>query len=179
MTIRSFQGVSPAVPTSAYVDEQAVVIGRVTLGEQTNIWPCAVVRGDVNDISIGDRTNIQDGAVLHVAHEGEHGKGYALVIGKDVTVGHNATVHACIIEDEVLIGMNATILDGAVVPKHCIVGANALVPPGKRLQSGWMYMGIPAKPVRELTEQEIAFFKYSAHHYVKLMQAYQADAKAE
>lgn len=175
MTIRSFQGVSPTVPASTYVDEQAVVIGRVTLGEQTNIWPCAVVRGDVNDIRIGDRTNIQDGAVLHVAHEGEHGKGYALVIGRDVTVGHNATVHACTIEDEVLIGMNATILDGALVPKHCIVGANALVPPGKQLQSGWMYMGIPAKPVRELTEQEIAFFRYSAQHYVKLMQAYQAE----
>lgn len=175
MTIRSFQGVSPTVPASAHVDEQAVVIGRVTLGEQTNIWPCAVVRGDVNDIRIGDRTNIQDGAVLHVAHEGEHGKGYALVIGRDVTVGHNATVHACTIEDEVLIGMNATILDGALVPKHCIVGANALVPPGKQLQSGWMYMGIPAKPVRELTEQEIAFFRYSAQHYVKLMQAYQAE----
>ncbi|OZB87111.1 MAG: gamma carbonic anhydrase family protein [Thiotrichales bacterium 12-47-6] len=139
------------------------------------MWPCAVVRGDVNDIRIGDRTNIQDGAVLHVAHEGEHGKGYALVIGRDVTVGHNATVHACTIEDEVLIGMNATILDGALVPKHCIVGANALVPPGKQLQSGWMYMGIPAKPVRELTEQEIAFFRYSAQHYVKLMQAYQAE----
>ena len=95
--------------------------------------------------------------------------------GRDVTVGHNATVHACTIEDEVLIGMNATILDGALVPKHCIVGANALVPPGKQLQSGWMYMGIPAKPVRELTEQEIAFFRYSAQHYVKLMQAYQAE----
>lgn len=175
MSIRSFQGVSPTISESAYVDEQAVVIGRVTLGEQTNIWPCAVLRGDVNDISVGARTNIQDGAVLHVAHEGEHGKGYALVIGKDVTVGHNATVHACTIGDEVLIGMNATILDGAVVPKHCIVGANALVPPGKQLQSGWMYMGIPAKPVRELTEQEIAFFKYSAQHYVKLMQAYQQD----
>lgn len=175
MSIRSFQGVSPTISESAYVDEQAVVIGRVTLGKQTNIWPCAVLRGDVNDISVGARTNIQDGAVLHVAHEGEHGKGYALVIGKDVTVGHNATVHACTIGDEVLIGMNATILDGAVVPKHCIVGANALVPPGKQLQSGWMYMGIPAKPVRELTEQEIAFFKYSAQHYVKLMQAYQQD----
>lgn len=177
MTIRAFKGVLPSISHSAYVDPQAVVIGDVVLGEQTNVWPCAVLRGDVNNIVVGDRTNIQDGAVLHVAHESHFASGHGLFIGNDVTIGHNATVHACTIEDEVLIGMNATVLDGALVPKHCIVGANALVPPGKQLESGWLYMGIPVKPIRQLTEQDIAFFKYSAAHYVQLMQVYQADAQ--
>jgi carbonic anhydrase/acetyltransferase-like protein (isoleucine patch superfamily) len=172
MTIRAFKGVEPQLAASAYIDSQAVVIGDVTMGEESSIWPCAVARGDVNSIRIGDRTNIQDGAVLHVSHDSTFGTGYGLIIGNDVTVGHNATLHACTIEDEVLIGMNATVLDGALVPKHCIVGANALVPPGKQLESGWLYMGIPAKPVRALTEKDIAFFKYSAAHYVKLMQMY-------
>lgn len=175
MPIRCFQGITPQLAASAYVDPQAVIIGRVTLGEYSSVWPCAVLRGDVNDICIGERTNIQDGAVLHVAHEGAHGKGFSLIIGNDVTIGHNATVHACRIEDEVLIGMNATVLDGAVVPKHCMIGANALVPPGKQLESGWLYMGVPVKAVRQLTAEEIAFFKYSAAHYVQLMQQYQAS----
>lgn len=173
MTIRSFNGVLPTIDPSAYVDPQAVVIGQVIMGENANIWPCAVARGDVNSITIGDRTNIQDGAVLHVSHDSEFGVGYGLEIGCDVTVGHNATLHACVIEDEVLIGMNATVLDGARVPKHTIIGANALVPPGKHLESGWLYMGIPVKPVRQLTEKDRAFFKYSAEHYVRLMQMYQ------
>lgn len=173
MTVRAFNNMLPVMGEGSYVDPQAVVIGDVQLGADSSIWPCAVARGDVNQIRIGERTNIQDGAVLHVSHESDFGKGFPLMIGNDVTVGHNATLHACVIEDEVLIGMNATVLDGAVVPKHTIVGANALVPPGKQLESGWLYMGIPAKPVRQLTEKDIAFFKYSAAHYVKLMRAYQ------
>lgn len=172
MTIRTFKGVEPKLAATAYIDPQAVVIGDVTMGEESSIWPCAVARGDVNFIRIGARTNIQDGAVLHVSHDSDFGVGYGLTIGNDVTVGHNATLHACTIEDEVLIGMNATVLDGAHLPKHCIIGANSLVAPGKKLESGWMYMGIPAKPVRELTEQEVAFFRYSAQHYVKLMKMY-------
>ncbi len=173
MTIRAFNEVLPTIAATAYIDPQAVVIGDVEMGEDSSIWPCAVARGDVNFIRIGDRTNIQDGAVLHVSHDSDFGKGYGLSIGNDVTVGHNATLHACTIDDEVLIGMNATVLDGAYVPKHCIIGANSLVAPGKQLSSGWMYMGIPAKPVRQLTEKEIGFFKYSAAHYVKLMKRYQ------
>ncbi len=172
MTIRQFQDRTPSLGKGVYVDEQAVVIGAVTLDDNASIWPCAVARGDVNHIHIGERTNIQDGSVLHVSHQSDYGLGYPLIIGKDVTVGHNATLHACQIEDEVLIGMNATVLDGAYIPKHCIIGANALVPPHKRLESGWMYMGIPAKPVRRLTEQEIAFFCYSAQHYVRLKNLY-------
>jgi len=173
MTIRAFNQVLPTIAATAYIDPQAVVIGDVAIGEESSIWPCAVARGDVNVIRIGERTNIQDGAVLHVSHDSDFGVGYGLVIGNDVTVGHNATLHACTIDDEVLIGMNATVLDGAHVPKHCIIGANSLVAPGKKLESGWLYMGIPAKPVRQLSDQDKAFFKYSATHYVKLMQMYQ------
>jgi carbonic anhydrase/acetyltransferase-like protein (isoleucine patch superfamily) len=173
MTLRSFNSVEPSIAANAYVDSQAVVIGDVTMGDESSIWPCAVARGDVNFIRIGARTNIQDGAVLHVSHDSDFGKGYGLSIGNDVTVGHNATLHACTIDDEVLVGMNATVLDGAYIPRHCIIGANSLVAPGKQLASGWMYMGIPAKPVRQLTEKEIVFFKYSALHYVKLMKMYQ------
>ncbi len=173
MTIRSFNEISPTIASSAYIDPQAVVIGDVTMGEKSSIWPCAVARGDVNFIRIGDRTNIQDGAVLHVSHDSDFGIGYGLSIGNDVTVGHNATLHACTIEDEVLIGMNATVLDGAHIPTHCIIGANSLVAPSKKLESGWVYMGIPAKAVRQLTEKDIAFFKYSAMHYVNLMKLYQ------
>jgi carbonic anhydrase/acetyltransferase-like protein (isoleucine patch superfamily) len=173
MTIRPFNKILPSIAITAYIDPQAVVIGDVTMGEESSIWPCAVARGDVNFIRIGDRTNIQDGAVLHVSHDSDFGIGYGLTIGNDVTVGHNATLHACTIEDEVLIGMNATLLDGAHIPKHCIIGANSLVAPSKKLESGWLYMGIPAKAVRQLTEKDIAFFKYSATHYVKLMKLYQ------
>lgn len=172
MTIRSFNEILPSIAATAYIDPQAVVIGDVTMGEDSSIWPCAVARGDVNSICIGARTNIQDGAVLHVSHDSDFGVGYGLSIGNDVTVGHNATLHACTIDDEVLIGMNATVLDGAHVPTHCIIGANSLVAPGKKLESGWLYMGIPAKPVRQLSEKDISFFKYSASHYVKLMQKY-------
>jgi carbonic anhydrase/acetyltransferase-like protein (isoleucine patch superfamily) len=177
MTIRADQQIMPSLAQGVYIDPQAVVIGDVTLGEDSSIWPCAVARGDVNHIRIGARSNIQDGTVLHVSHSSPFGEGYALIIGNDVTVGHNATLHACTIEDEVLIGMNATVLDGAVVPKHCIVGANALVPPGKKLESGWLYMGIPAKPVRQLTEQDVRFFAYSSEHYVRLKNHYLLDAQ--
>ena len=172
MTIRAYQSILPCIAQSVYVDEQAVVIGKVQIGENSSLWPCAVVRGDVNTIQIGERTNIQDGAVLHVSHKSSFGEGYSLIIGSDVTVGHNATLHACTIADEVLIGMNATVLDGAIVSKHCIVGANALIPPGKKLESGWLYMGIPAKAVRQLSEEDIQFFKYSADHYVRLKNEY-------
>lgn len=175
MAIRAYLTHTPSVSRSAWVDEAAVVIGDVVIGSESSVWPCAVLRGDVNSIRVGARTNIQDGAVLHVSHDSAFSPGHGLVIGDDVTVGHNATLHACTIEDEVLIGMNATVLDGAHVPRHTIVGANALVPPGKQLDSGWLYMGIPAKPVRQLTEQELAFFTYSAGHYVRLMMQHRAS----
>lgn len=174
MSIRQYQGVSPQLTASSWVDESAVVIGKCQLAEDVGIWPNATLRGDVNDIIIGERSNIQDGSVVHTTHESDISKGSKCIVGKDVTVGHNAVLHGCIIEDECLIGMGAVVLDNAVVQKHVLVGANSLVPPGKVLESGYLYVGSPVKKARPLTEKEISFFKYSAAHYVKLKNEYQS-----
>ena len=174
MAIEAFERIMPVIGEGSWVAPQATVIGRCTLGREVSIWPQAVLRGDVNTIEVGDRTNIQDGAVVHVTHESPFTRGAATRIGADVTVGHNATLHGCTIEDECLIGMNAVVLDGAVVQRHVMVGAHALVPPGKVLESGWLYVGAPVRAVRRLTEEEIAFFRYSARHYVELMRRHVA-----
>ena len=173
MAIRKYLGQLPVIADTAWVDESAVVIGKCDLAADVGIWPNATLRGDVNDIKIGARSNIQDGAVVHTTHESEVSKGSKCIVGEDVTVGHNAVLHGCIIEDECLIGMGAVVLDNALVQKHVLVGANSLVPPGKVLESGYLYVGSPVKQVRPLTEKEIAFFKYSAAHYVKLKNDYQ------
>ncbi|QIT53897.1 gamma carbonic anhydrase family protein [Aquisalimonas sp. 2447] len=167
--IRTFETYRPKVADSAWVDATALVIGEVELGEDASVWPMTVVRGDVNWIRVGPRTNIQDGSVVHVAHAGGmNPTGYPTVIGADVTVGHKAIVHACTIEDACLIGMGATIMDGAVLGAESMLGAGALVPPGKELPGGYLYVGSPAKAVRELTEDERDFLRYSAAHYVKV-----------
>lgn len=175
MAIRGYRGIFPQLSASSWVDDSAVVIGKCCLGEDASVWPNATLRGDVNDIVIGDRSNIQDGSVLHTTHASAVSKGSKCIVGNDVTVGHNAVLHGCIIEDECLIGMGAVVLDNAVVKKHVLVGANSLVPPGKVLESGYLYVGSPVKQARPLTEQEIAFFKYSAEHYVRLKNDYMAD----
>ena len=177
MSIRPYQGVFPNLCDSAWIDESAVVIGKCVLESDVSIWPNATLRGDVNDIVIGARSNIQDGAVVHTTHESDISKGSKCIVGQDVTVGHNAVLHGCIIEDECLIGMGAVVLDNAVVQKHVLIGANSLVPPGKVLESGFLYVGSPVKQARPLTEKEIAFFKYSTAHYVKLKNEYQASDK--
>ena len=133
MAIRTYKGIRPAMADSAWVDPAAQVIGRCELGEDVGIWPCAVLRGDVNDIQIGARSNIQDGAVVHTTHESERSKGSKTIVGCDVTVGHNAVLHGCIIEDECLIGMGAVVLDNSVVKKNFLVVSNRLVPPGNVL----------------------------------------------
>ncbi len=167
--IQAFEGIAPKIADSAYVHESAVVIGNVTLGEDVSIWPMAVVRGDVNKIRIGARSNVQDGTVIHVTHDGPFTPGgVATEIGEDVTIGHKVMLHACTIEDTCLIGMGAIIMDKAVVRSEVIVGAGSLVPPGKELESGYLYMGSPAKQVRPLTEREREHLRYSAQHYVKL-----------
>lgn len=172
--IRTYRGTAPRLAATAWVDDTAVVIGDVTLGEDVSVWPTTVIRGDVNRIEIGARSNVQDGAVIHVAHDGPYSPGgYPTVIGEDVTVGHRAIVHACRIGSRVLVGMGSTIMDGAVIEDDVVLGANALVPPGKRLQSGYLYVGAPAKPARELTRNEREHLVYSAHHYVKLMRTHQ------
>lgn len=164
----------PQLGERCYIDPAASVIGDVVLGDDASVWPYTVIRGDVNYVRIGDRTNIQDGTVVHVSHDGPHAKlgGFATVIGSDVTIGHKAIVHACRIEDAVLVGMGAIVLDGAVVEKHGFVGAGALVAPGKTVGTGELWLGNPAKKVRMLSDAEIEALYYSAQHYVRLKDDY-------
>ena len=169
MTVRSFKGIIPKIHETAYIDDSSVVIGDVTIGQDSSLWPMTVARGDVHSIKIGARTNIQDACILHVTHDGEFSPGgFPLVVGDDVTVGHRVTLHACTVGNLCLIGMSATIMDGAVLGDKVIVGAGSLVPTGKQLDSGYLYVGSPVKRVRELNEKELAFLEYSARHYAKL-----------
>lgn len=172
MSIRTYQGTTPQLGSQAWVDQSAVVIGHCTLGQDVSVWPNATLRGDVNAIHIGERSNIQDGCVLHTTHQSDMTQGSQCIVGDDVTVGHNAVLHGCVIENECLIGMNAVVLDNAVIKTQVLVGANSLVPPGKVLESGYLYVGSPVKQARPLTEKEKAFFKYSAEHYVNLKNTY-------
>lgn len=176
MTIRSYKGISPELGKQVYVDDAAVVIGDVVLGDHCSVWPMAVIRGDVNHIRIGKRSNIQDGTVVHVTHRyNANPEGHAVVIGDDVTIGHNVTVHGCTIEDRCLIGIGSTILDGAVIHSNVLLGAGSLVSEGKELESGYLYIGTPAKRIRELTDEEMAWFEYSAKHYQNLKNDYLAQ----
>ena len=176
MSLRPYLGTLPTLGGGVYLDPACTVIGDVVLGDDVSLWPGVVVRGDVNYIRIGARTNLQDGTVVHVSHDGPHAKlgGFATVIGEDVTIGHKAIVHACRIADACLIGMGAILLDGAVVEKHGFVGAGALVAPGKVVGSGEMWLGNPARKVRMLSDAEIEALYYSAGHYVRLKDEYLA-----
>lgn len=177
MTIRAYLNHMPQLGERVYVDEAAVVIGKVSLADEVSIWCGAVVRGDVNTIQIGKRSNVQDGSVLHVTGgSANHPAGSPLIIGEDVTIGHHVTLHGCIIGNRVLVGMGAIVLDDVVIEDEVIIGAGSLVPPRKRLQSGLMYMGSPAKAVRELTEAEKAFLRQSAQNYVATAAAYRQMA---
>jgi carbonic anhydrase/acetyltransferase-like protein (isoleucine patch superfamily) len=176
MSIRSFRGELPLLGRGAYVDEAAVLIGRVKLGDDASIWPMVVARGDVNRIEIGARTNIQDGSVLHVVRDGlDAADGIALLIGDDVTVGHQAMLHAVTIGNRCLIGMSSVLLDGSVIDDEVIVGAGSVVPPGKHLVSRGLYLGNPARRVRELTATELERIVLSAAHYVRLKDVYLED----
>ena len=174
MTLRPYLDQFPRLGERVYVDPAASVIGDVELAEDVSVWPGCVVRGDVNFIRVGARTNIQDGTVIHVSHDGPHAKlgGFATVIGEDVTIGHKAIVHACRIGDAALIGMGAIVLDGAVVESHGFVGAGAVVPPGKTVGRGELWLGNPARKVRVLSEADIEGLYYSAQHYVRLKNRY-------
>jgi len=167
--IRSFKGIKPETPQSCYIDETALIIGDVKLGEHSSVWPMTVIRGDVNRIRIGNNTNIQDGSVLHVSHKGEYNlEGGALHIGNNVTVGHKVILHACTIGDSCLIGMGSIVMDNAIIEPQVMLGAGSLVTGGKTLESGYLWLGNPVKRVRKLTQKEITFLDYSALHYVKL-----------
>ncbi|MBT8136374.1 MAG: gamma carbonic anhydrase family protein [Gammaproteobacteria bacterium] len=171
--IRKFDSHQPQLGQRVYIDESARVIGRVRCGDDVSFWPMAVARGDVNEIVIGAATNIQDGCVLHVTHDGPYSPGgMPLLIGAEVTVGHNVTLHACTIGDRCLIGMGAIIMDGVELEPEVMVAAGSLVSPGKRLEAGSLYRGSPARRVRALTGQEIEMLAYSARHYVKLKEVY-------
>lgn len=171
--IRSFQGQRPQLGARVMVDEAAVVIGDVVLGDDSSVWPCVVIRGDMHKIRIGARTSVQDGSVLHITHASDYNPaGHPLIIGDEVTVGHSVCLHGCTIGNRVLIGIGSTILDGAVVEDEVVIGAGSLVPPGKRLESGFMYMGTPVKQIRPLKDSEKRFFAYSANNYVNLKNQY-------
>ncbi|QOC22520.1 gamma carbonic anhydrase family protein [Wenzhouxiangella sp. AB-CW3] len=179
MPIRAFQKHQPRIGRHVWIDPAATVIGDVELGDDVSIWPGAVLRGDVNRITVGHRTNIQDGSICHVTHDGPYTPGgEPLVLGEDITVGHGAVLHACRIGDRCLIGMSALVLDGAVIEDDVMLAAGSLVSPGKTLKSGWLYRGQPARPTRELTERELEMLRYSAANYVRLKNEY-LDEPAE
>ena len=174
--LRAFGGRFPQLGERVFVDPSAVVIGAVSLGDDSSVWPQVSIRGDVQEIRIGERSSVQDGTVLHVTHAGPFNPdGYALEIGDDVTIGHAAILHGCRIGNRVLIGMGATVMDGAVVEDDVVIAAGALVPPGKILASGSLYKGSPAQRARPLTADERAFFRYSADHYVRLKDRHLAE----
>lgn len=169
MAIRAYNGKYPTIGKSVYIDSSAIVIGDVTLANDVSVWPTTVIRGDVHSISIGEGTNVQDGSVLHVSHDSPYQPGgFPLNIGCGVTIGHRAVVHACSVGNYCLIGIGAIIMDGAVVGDYTILGAGALVPPGKQLESGFLYVGAPAKQVRPLSDEEKEFLRYSYRHYMHL-----------
>lgn len=175
--IRPYLHLQPQIGKRVYIDPAATVIGRTQLADDVSIWPNVVVRGDVEAISIGAGTNIQDNAVLHVTHKGPLSPlGGPLQIGKGVTVGHSAILHACTIGDYCLIGMGAIVLDGAIVEPFSLLAAGAVLAPGKRIESGWLWRGNPAKPARELSVAEKEYFKYSADHYINLKDQYLQQA---
>ena len=175
-SIRSYLGTYPQINPSCYIDELAVIIGDVQLAQDVSVWPFAVLRGDVNRIHIGARSNIQDHCMLHVSHKSkENPEGSPLIIGEEVTIGHHVSLHGCHIGNRVLVGMNSVVLDDVVIEDNVMIGAGSLVPPRKRLQSGYLYLGSPVKPIRLLTKKELSFLPYSAQHYVNIMNDYKLN----
>ena len=165
--IHPFKGTKPEIDASALVVDSAQIIGDVKIGEESSVWFNAVIRGDVNFIRVGKRTNIQDGCVLHVAR-----KTLPLKIGDEVTVGHNVILHACNIGSQCLIGMGATVMDGSEIGEQSIVGAGSLVTPNTKIPPKSLVLGSPAKVKRELTEEEIRGIRESAANYVGDIETY-------
>jgi carbonic anhydrase/acetyltransferase-like protein (isoleucine patch superfamily) len=171
--LRSYQGVLPAIAASAYIDPSAQVIGNVTVGERSSIWPNVTARGDVNTIQIGDDSNIQDNSVLHC----DAGL-YPLKIGNRVTVGHLAMLHGCTIEDDCLIGIGAIVLNGAKIGHGSVIAAGALIPEGAEIPPESMVMGVPAKVKRQLTAEERERFRQNAMHYVEAARIYKGELES-
>ncbi|MBM3767066.1 MAG: gamma carbonic anhydrase family protein [Acidobacteria bacterium] len=168
--IRPFKGTTPKIAPSAWIDPTSVVIGDVTIGERSSVWPNAVLRGDVNKITIGEESNVQDGSVLHVEHAL-----FELNIGNRVTVGHSVVLHGCVVEDDCLIGIGAIVLNGARIGAGSVIAAGALVPEGMQIPPGSLAMGVPAKVRREVSEEEKERFRVNAQHYVDLRAEYRNE----
>ncbi|GGD39485.1 gamma carbonic anhydrase family protein [Franconibacter pulveris 1160] len=174
--LRPYQTFFPQLGNRVMIDASSVVIGDVRIADDVGIWPLVAIRGDVNYVEIGSRTNIQDGSVLHVTHKSSYNpEGNPLIIGEEVTVGHKVMLHGCTIGNRVLVGMGSIILDGAVIEDDVMIGAGSLVPQNKRLESGYLYLGSPVKQIRPLKEAEIEGLKYSANNYVRWKDEYLAQ----
>lgn len=170
-----FGDCEPSIAADVYVHSSAVIIGDVEIGALASIWCNAVIRGDVNAIRIGARSNVQDGSVLHVSHKTPADRdGAPLIVGAGVTIGHQVILHGCTIHDHCLIGMGSIVMDKAVIESHVLLGAGSLVPEGKQLEAGHLYLGRPAKMIRALNADELAYFEYSANHYVELARRYRS-----
>ncbi|KYN85850.1 gamma carbonic anhydrase family protein [Vibrio cidicii] len=177
-SIRSYKAICPQIGDRVYIDSSSVLVGDIQIGDDSSIWPLVAARGDVNHIRIGERSNIQDGSVLHVTHRNAaNPDGYPLLIGNDVTVGHKVMLHGCTIKDRVLVGMGAIVLDGVIIEEEVMIGAGSLVPPGKVLESGYLYVGSPVKQARPLTDKERAFLQKSADNYVQNKNDYLSQVK--
>jgi len=171
--LRPFKDLFPQKGDRVMIDSSSVVVGDVRMADDVSIWPLVAIRGDVNHVMIGSRTNIQDGSVLHVTHKSTHNpEGCPLIVGEDVTIGHKVMLHGCTIGNRVLVGMGSILLDGVIVEDDIMIGAGSLVPQNKRLESGYLYLGSPVKQIRPLNEAEIAGLQYSANNYVKWKDEY-------
>ena len=171
--LRPYKDLFPKIDKRVMIDTSSVVIGDVRLADDVGIWPLVAIRGDVNYVQIGARTNIQDGSVLHVTHKSaSNPQGNPLIVGEDVTVGHKVMLHGCTIGNRVLVGMGSILLDGVVVEDDVMIGAGSLVPQNKRLESGYLYLGSPVKQIRRLSDEERAGLQYSANNYVKWKDEY-------
>src|SRR5690606_35467312 len=176
MTVRAFENQSPRIAATAFVDPSALVIGDVEIGPDSSVWPMVLIRGDIHEIRIGARSNIQDGTIVHVTHASAFNpSGFPTHVGDDVTIGHQVILHGCTIKDRVLVGMGAVIMDGAVVEPDVVIGGGSLVPQGKLLESGFLYVGSPVRQVRKLKASELAFLKYSAGTYAELKERHRAS----
>ncbi|MBZ5489188.1 gamma carbonic anhydrase family protein [Halomonas aquamarina] len=174
--LRSFNAHSPRLGERVYIDPASVVIGDVVLGDDCSVWPMTVIRGDMHRIRLGARVSVQDGSVLHITHASDFNPdGFPLTVGDDVTIGHKAILHGCTLGSRILVGMGAIVMDGAVVEDEVIIAAGAVVTPGKRLESGYVYAGNPARALRPLKDSERAFFPYTAGNYVKLKDQFLAE----
>lgn len=177
--ILSYKDKRPVIGERVYIDTSSVLVGDIVIGDDSSIWPLVAARGDVNHIHIGQRTNIQDGSVLHVTHKNdENPDGFPLLIGNDVTIGHKVMLHGCTIHDRVLVGMGAIVLDGVVIEREVMIGAGSLVPPNKTLESGHLYVGSPVKKARPLSDKERAFLQKSSDNYVQNKNDYLTQVQA-